>query len=206
MSAKLTCDASTGDNGNLYCMLKKEVKTFLLNKNPVLSVSILNIFDYTCTIKRNVWVYWRMSGVAVWQICILSDLDCIFSFSALLAAVTAFERRHFHVRLVFMHSLSQTKCGSKNRLYNVFFLFFCLTGELKTRCQGSWDKNRHRNRHLYCVCRNHHPGVCCLKSLHWGSCVWGIKCSLENKEDEAVLVIQHNITATWLLGIISSFD
>lgn len=45
-------------------------------------MSILNIFDYTCTIKRNVWVYSQTSRVAVWQICILSDLDYIFSFSA----------------------------------------------------------------------------------------------------------------------------
>lgn len=98
----------------------------------------------------------------------------IFCSNALLAAVTMFECTRCHGWLVSIQSLLYTK----NRSCNAFFSRS--TGELETRCLGAWDEDRHWNRHLHCVCRDHHPGVCCLKSLHWGSCVWGIQFSTDN--------------------------
>lgn len=56
----------------------------------------------------------------------------------------------------------------------MFHLSATYQGELETWCLGARFKDRHRNGHLYGVCRDHHPGICCLKSLHRWSCVWGI--------------------------------
>ena len=124
------------------------------------------------TWKKYLRFFLHISRVTVQQICILSWRHLfIFCFTVPLAAVTPFERRHFHVWLVFIHCLLQTKCDSTK---TGCVMFFFLAGELETWCVGSWDEDGHRDRHLYCVCRNHHPWVCCLKSLHWGSCVWGI--------------------------------
>lgn len=56
----------------------------------------------------------------------------------------------------------------------MFLLSASDQGELETWCLGARFKDGHGNGHLYGVRRDHHPGICCLKSLHWRSCVWGI--------------------------------
>lgn len=55
----------------------------------------------------------------------------------------------------------------------MFLLSVTYQGELETWCLGARFKDGHGNGHLYGMCRDHHPGICCLKSLHRWSCVWG---------------------------------
>lgn len=58
-------------------------------------------------------------------------------------------------------------------MQRLFPLF--LTGKLETWYLGTRDENGHRDGHVHRVRWDHHPGICCLKSLHWRSCIRGTR-------------------------------